>query len=367
MYIKKPIYCEPYDYVNSLPDFDIHMSKEDAISICGLIREYRPKKIVELGVLAGGSTCMILKCLEYLGMEDTKVISADLDTTCYSNREKNIGYLLTENTSHYKLYKNHTLLTGKYPVECLSEIGEDIDFLFIDTIHTLPGEVLDFLLVFPKLSPNAIVVFHDTNMHNLHREMWQSNRVLINSITATKFFNSENAYLNVGALKITPDTAKNMEDVFSTLLLPWYCYMNNSILDKYEAEYQKHYSNECLDIWKAARKLNVFASLRYKLHVCQKRLYVYGCGNLGTKLIKFLHGLHYELAGVVVSDDIDINTLTPTFDEKIYHFSDIPSHPDDCLIILGTLIPEVQTLLENSSYEYYHPRYEFFNYIDSTY
>jgi len=362
-----PTYYEPYDYIKTIPDFDILLSREEASSLCGLIREYRPKKIVELGVAAGGSTCMILKCMEFLGMNDTKFVSVDLDTTYYRNREKNVGHLLTENTKEYKLHYNHTLLTGKYPVEFLNKVGEDIDFLFLDTLHALPGEVLDFLLLYPHLSPNAIVVLHDTNMHNLNDVMWQCNRALINSITAHKFFNKERAYLNIGALQIVPDTKKYIADVFSTLLLPWFFTQNNDVLCKYEVEYEKHYSQECLDIWEAAKRTNAIATMRRVLHMSPKKIYVYGCGNLGTKLIRFLHHLHYNIAGIIVSDDINIDTFQPSFDDRIYHFSDIPSKPDDCFIIVGTLVPEVISTLKKSEYEYYRPMRDFFNYIDLNY
>ncbi|EHV5187814.1 hypothetical protein K0T41_001250, partial [Campylobacter jejuni] len=37
----------------------------------------------------------------------------------------------------------------------------------IDTMHSYPGEALDFLFVLPYLSKNAVVIMHDLTFHIL--------------------------------------------------------------------------------------------------------------------------------------------------------------------------------------------------------
>ena len=42
------------------------MSINDLSFLCGLIKKFKPKKIVEIGVAAGVSTTVILECLKLL-------------------------------------------------------------------------------------------------------------------------------------------------------------------------------------------------------------------------------------------------------------------------------------------------------------
>ena len=46
--------------------------------LCGLMKENRPKKIVEVGVSAGGTTGVILHCLKMLNIK-SEMYSVDLE------------------------------------------------------------------------------------------------------------------------------------------------------------------------------------------------------------------------------------------------------------------------------------------------
>jgi len=321
MYRRMPEWDTPRDILVKDSKLVTTLSKEESDILCGLVREYKPKKIVEVGVDAGGSTSLIMKSLELLGLADTEVYSIDLASTCARKDsvqiEAPVGYSFTENIDYYKYKHNHKMLLGKYVFDRLEEIGEEIDFLFIDTVHVLPGEVLEFLLLLPHLTSNAIVVLHDTNLHNLVEDYRMATRVLINSVTADKFFNAEDAYLNIGAFQITEDTYKYIEDVFAGLLLPWYTEYATNVIREYEKEFRDNYSEQCLAIWDCAKKGNN----GYTRQLCriQKRIYIYGCGDLGSRLIRFMQKNKIEIAGILVSDNIDIDTLDG-FGERIYHF-----------------------------------------------
>jgi len=202
MYKTMPEYYEAYNIVNEIPDFYMELTKEHAGVLCGLIKEYHPKKIVELGVAAGGSACLIMKCLELVEYRDTIMYSLDLNERCYQNKEKETGWLLKQNKEKFAYYGNHTYMLGKLAVDRLEQIGRDIDFLFLDTVHAVPGEILDFLLLYPYLKEGAIVVLHDTNLHNeSNNEKTICTRVLLDSVTADKFYISKRAYLNIGAFQ----------------------------------------------------------------------------------------------------------------------------------------------------------------------
>ena len=63
----------------------------------------------------------------------------------------------------------HRLVLGKNIAQVLPEIvdvqhkgtnafGGGIDLLVLDTIHSLPGELLDYIVCLPFLSSNAVVI-----------------------------------------------------------------------------------------------------------------------------------------------------------------------------------------------------------------
>ena len=72
----------------------------------------------------------------------------------------------------------------------MDEIGGDIDFCLIDTLHTIPGGILDFLMVFPYLKNDAIIIFHDINLHtsDFHERQWDiPNGLLMSTIVGKKY------------------------------------------------------------------------------------------------------------------------------------------------------------------------------------
>lgn len=70
-------YLEPIDIFDKIGERKSELSDENLGLICGLIKERKPQKIVEVGVSAGGTTCVILNCLEKLNM-DSEVYSTSL-------------------------------------------------------------------------------------------------------------------------------------------------------------------------------------------------------------------------------------------------------------------------------------------------
>ena len=61
-----------------------------AYFINGLIRKYRPKKCLEIGVSNGGSSILILNAIE--DIPNSNLISLDLNVQLYSDRTKRTGY-----------------------------------------------------------------------------------------------------------------------------------------------------------------------------------------------------------------------------------------------------------------------------------
>lgn len=170
MYKKTELFYEPENILDLLHEGGSEMSRDQRSFLCGLIKEKKPKKIVEVGVAAGATTCVILNCLEMMKDElyDTKMYSIDLSNSYYRDATKKTGYLVERIQGILKSYDHHTLLTGKTLAERIDAIApdRDIDFLILDTVHSLPGELLDFILCFPYLKKGATVVLHDIRLNH---------------------------------------------------------------------------------------------------------------------------------------------------------------------------------------------------------
>lgn len=358
MYTRMTEYYEAYEQVMGFDGFYMELSREDAGVLSGLIKQHRPRKVVEIGVAGGGSTALIMKTLELLGENETEVISVDLSEKLYRDNEKATGYVFTLNKSNIANYNKHRFLLGKAAYDRIEEIGDDIDLLFLDTVHRIPGEILDFILLYPHLSKNAIVVLHDTNMHNsVHNRDCYCNRVLINSITGNKFYTPDIKYLNVGAVQINEDTGKYIDDVFTSLVLPWN-YYNSYEADRYRQEYLKTYSQNLVDIYDSAiaackyHKVRTVVEDLTGLIGCEdKKVLIYGCGVYGRKVKEVLESESFEIAGYIVSDGIDICKLD-SFDVPVYNYSDIPYKNDECVLVVAATYKEIYELLDGSEYEY---------------
>ena len=169
------------------------MTREDHGFLSGIIRDLKPKKILELGIAFGGTTSMIIKSLELSGIE-CEMFSIDLNHTF---RDKETGYMI-KNIS-IPSYIKYSLTIGKVLKDKIGEIGGDIDLVILDTNHNIPGEILEFLIVLPFMSRDGVVVIHDVVLNNVlatrKRNIGRSLRkicpkVLFSTVTAEKYYNT---------------------------------------------------------------------------------------------------------------------------------------------------------------------------------
>ena len=121
--------------------------------INGIIRKYKPKKCLEIGVASGGSSTVILNAIK--DINNSFLISLDLNTLLYQNDKFKTGYVVfqyfPELTNKWKLY------TGEQPHKFLDKLHIKFDFLFLDTAHFSPGEIINIIEVLPFLEKNAIL------------------------------------------------------------------------------------------------------------------------------------------------------------------------------------------------------------------
>ena len=253
-YKEVELYYEPravckstYDWPGNQPE----MSVFDSAFLCGLIKEKRPHKIVEVGISAGATTAIILKCIQLLALEDEcEVFSVDISKPYYKNNGKRSGYLadelLNEEGGHFK----HTFLLGKRLPEVIDRIGSDVDFVILDTVHTMPGEILDFLTIFPYLKLGATVVLHDIALNHYNQPTLYAycNQVLLRSVVADKYFMYDEStslkYPNIGAFDINENTAQSISDVFHSMTINWAHRLDPKDFKLYCKHFERHYGKD---------------------------------------------------------------------------------------------------------------------------
>jgi cephalosporin hydroxylase len=137
----------------------------------------RPKVIVELGVRGGASTLVFGKVAGICG---ATLISVDLDDCSFVSP-----------TCQWHFVKSDDVrFAGEFPVFCRErDIASSVDLLFIDTSHYYDHTVHEIAGWFPLLSPNAKVIFHDTNLKAIGRRKdgsvqvaWDNRRGVIRAI-----------------------------------------------------------------------------------------------------------------------------------------------------------------------------------------
>ena len=81
------LFLDPIDIFDKIGERKSELSNKELGFICSLIRMFKPKKIVEVGVSAGGTTAVILNCLNKLNIY-TNVYSVDLAYTYHYDSKR---------------------------------------------------------------------------------------------------------------------------------------------------------------------------------------------------------------------------------------------------------------------------------------
>lgn len=253
---KVDLYYEPRKECESnycWPVGEPEMTEFESAFLCGLIRERKPSRIVEVGVAAGGTTSVILKCLEMIGLSrSSEVYSVDLSEQFYKGTGERSGYLADGvlNNSEF----NHKFLLGRLLPSVIDEIGEGIDFAILDASHDMPGEILDFLTIFPYLAPNACIVLHDIAYnHYFSGPFGYATQVLFSSVFADKIIMKDegrgNGYPNIGAFVINDRTRESIVNVFNSLVITWISLLSTNQKKLYRDFFYSHYGEECAQLF----------------------------------------------------------------------------------------------------------------------
>ena len=269
---RKKILPKFSEHVNDIDKF-VLMTYSQSGFLCGVLKKFRPKKILEVGIAAGGSTSIILQTLEDIG-EPYEMHSVDITTKCpLIDHTKETGFLAAlakENnlfTDAEQLCGKHEFHLGKYLPQVIDNIGNKIDFVILDTVHFVPGEILDFIAVLPYLKDGAVVVLHDVALNYYERPAWTNaycTGLLFSAVTAEKFLNlqtdddkSKFVYPNIAAFQINEQTRRNIDQVFLALSINWFYMPKPDEMQIYLAHYQRFYPSDLRKIFVEILKMNL--------------------------------------------------------------------------------------------------------------
>lgn len=208
MYRKRPAWA-----VGSVSDYD-------AAFFSGLAMVVKPKKIVEVGVASGWGSVMLLKSLQEAGVTDYEYFGVDISHRFYHDNSYATGQVMNEVTPELAL--RYRLLTGRSIAEVAPEIGEGIDFAFIDAHHMHPWATLDLLALLPFLVPESWVTMHDLNLclKENHKHKNRGPKYLFESWDGDKVHSIQVPTM-AGALRLGADPKEHLPLLLDVLYTPW--------------------------------------------------------------------------------------------------------------------------------------------------
>lgn len=350
IYQKVELYYESKRGIEKIAEEYSEMSSFQQAFLCGVIKENKPEKIVEIGVSAGGTTALIINCLDKLDI-DAQMYSVDFEKKWYRNERFETGFVAKQIMED----RGGRFLLGHSIPFYLDQIGGNIDLLILDTTHVLPGELLDFIVCLPYLKDGCIVVVHDiVENHLTCKDGEIATKVLFDIVkTDDKYFmKEENAnvaeFANIAAFKVSKETRKGIRDYISALTISWGYLLDEKEKQKYEEviwnsygkEYRKLFNKiECLQrntylqkqISDHFGKKIEYLKLQWKN---SKNVFLYGAGYNANLYYQWGKLNHLMIKGLVVSDDQE-KIINEKIELPIYFLSELPYRPSECMIIIA--------------------------------
>jgi hypothetical protein len=264
----------------------IAMQDNEIRFINGIIRELKPKKLLEVGVHRGGSSMLMLN-----GIKDDS--SARLYSVEYAREieygvtfgvgmknyqqpddNKKIGWAVYELTP--ELTSQWVLYAGGHIAEFIEKIAEaggggGVELCLIDAAHQLPGEILDFLVILPYMSKDGIIIQHDAVLdHNSYTNLYASPLFNLTCIAQPILFSVMRSEkwkplefdvdiyptADIGAHQITDDTWRFIDDAFWALNLKWRYLPTEKDMEHIVKVLEKHYDRKNIDMFLRNYELN---------------------------------------------------------------------------------------------------------------
>ena len=240
----------------------IIMGFDEFAWVNGLIRKFRPKKILEIGVCSGGMSAVILNAI--MDIKDSFLYSCDLEVKHYLNSQFEVGCVVKNNFPEF--LNKWKLYTGNTTAAFIEEIGNNIDFAFIDTAHVMPGEVLNMIEILPFLKKNAIIAFDDID-HQVRESLFNvsdfypCNNLLFSVLRGKKIiYNQKNNnifnFRKLGAVILDNDQENYFFEYFYLLSNNWSYMPNKFEIELIRRLVEKYYKPYFLSIFDRSIELN---------------------------------------------------------------------------------------------------------------
>lgn len=217
------------------------------------IEKYKPKKILEIGVSYGGTTNLLLSILD----DTQELFSIDIST------DKRIASVVNKKN-------NWTFFQGDILIKFDELIKTKFDLVILDTAHVMPGEILDFLMVYPLMNLNSYLALHDISLFTIKETESDSIApfLLLNSLSNNEktFANSERVFSNFTIIKITK--TENIFSIFNLLCIDWKDYKQIKDINSLNNYFKKYYSEDITNFFKKIYKYQL--DKRIKLAIKDK-------------------------------------------------------------------------------------------------
>ncbi|AMK15421.1 class I SAM-dependent methyltransferase [Methanobrevibacter olleyae] len=235
---------------------NVEMNQNEIWFLKTFIKKYNPKKIVEIGISAGGNTVNLLKWKD----KDAQLFSIDISTEWYQDNTKLSGFMADELDvkNNWKIYRGYDYL------DIYKEIGNDIDFIIIDTVHFMPGEFFSFLAALPQLKDGCIVVLHDIHLNMLRVSSNEfkdkdiaahCTGLLFGGISSNKKWTLKSKISNIGAFVVDKSTRENIKDIFHILCSQWHMFPSELNIPEYSYFIYKNYPIDCYNLFNECLKV----------------------------------------------------------------------------------------------------------------
>jgi predicted O-methyltransferase YrrM len=239
--------------------------------INGIIRKYKPKKCLEIGVAYGGSSIIILNAIQ--DIENSFLISLDLNKELYCNSKLKTGYIVYKYFP--ELLKKYKLYTGEQSHKFLEKLNLKFDFLLLDTAHLSPGELINIIEVLPFLEENAIIILHDIMFHLPSNKFFRpievkfhpSNILLMAALQGDKIIieDKNKKIANIGAIHLYKKQSRYYLNYFLLILTPWEYLPSENHIKELKEFIKKYYKEEIyLNIFNKAVKENRMYIQKFK-------------------------------------------------------------------------------------------------------
>ena len=160
---------------------------------------------------------MILNAIK--DIPDSILISLDLSTQLRIKHSKKTGYKV--NLYFPELTKKWKLFTRQKLHKFLIKLNMKFDFVFLETAHSVLGEMLNFVEILPFLNENTIFVLHDILWHfDQKSKLCPSNVYLYPVIYGDKVLlkNEDGSIPNTGAIFLYNNQEKTLFRIFPFII-----------------------------------------------------------------------------------------------------------------------------------------------------